>query len=252
MAYCHSGNVAQPTGSCTRAVSEKGGTGQLLTLAVSTAPELQAGTLAAKGAVASGPAACWLAGLTSAPAAAAPSVPRLTTVPPASPNVYQSSGARQLLELLEGAAETVRDTDTVLVPARERVAVTVPVVDGEALGAAVGLAVFDRAADKDAEDESDIERDRSCDGVGEQSAASKGPADAYAGAPPVADRTTPLGELSNRKAPGLATESRNTVCPGTMAAILVPAACMSASGAAGGEKVPVYTATPATMRTLAR
>ena len=97
VAYCAPDHAAaQPAGSCTRAPSEKGGAGQPLTLAVSTAPALQAGTLAAKGAAAAGPAACWLAGLTSAPAAAAPSVPRLTTVPPASPNVYQSSGVRQL------------------------------------------------------------------------------------------------------------------------------------------------------------
>ena len=106
VAYCHPDHAAaQPAGSCARAASEKGGAGQPLTLAVSTAPALQAGTLAAKGAVASGPAACWLAGLSSAPAAAAPSVPRLTTVPPASPNVYQSSGARQLSPLAEGEDE---------------------------------------------------------------------------------------------------------------------------------------------------
>jgi hypothetical protein len=151
VAYCHPGHAdAQFAGSCTRTANEKGGAGQPLTLAVSTAPELQAGTLAANGAAASGPAACWLAGLTSAPAAAAPSVPRLTTVPPASPNVYQSSGARQLFALLEGAAETVavalalRVSEVAVALAlvlglRVHVALTLRVVLGKGEGVALAL-----------------------------------------------------------------------------------------------------------------
>ena len=161
LAYCHPDDAdAQLADSCTRTASEKGGAGQALTLAVSTAPELPAGTLAAKGAAASGPAACWLAGLTSAPAAAAPSVPRLTTVPPASPNVYQSSGARQplggcdcdgdskgealavlledgkvLAEALVKLGERVRDGEAVLLDER--------VSDGERLGEAALLVLLD-------------------------------------------------------------------------------------------------------------
>ena len=70
--------------------------------------------------------------------------------------------------------------------------------------------------------------------------------------PVAAERTTPLGELSAMYAPALPTESKSTVCPAAMADMLALAPCVSVSGAAGGEKAPVYTATPATMRTFAR
>ena len=112
-----------------------------------------------------------MAGLTSTPSAAAPSEPRLTTVPPASPKVYQSSGVRQLLcddgaglgeedagavELCEALAEVdealgvkggalgrdgenegERVVDGEAVPLGERVS------DGEGLGEAVLLVLLD-------------------------------------------------------------------------------------------------------------
>ena len=64
-----------------------------------------------------------------------------------------------------------------------------------------------------------------------------GLAAAYAGAPAAAASATPLAELSARKAPALAEESRKTVCPGNTAAMLPPAAaCVRGSGAGGGVK----------------
>jgi hypothetical protein len=85
--------AAQSAGSCRRIDSVKGGAGQPLMSLVITLPPLPMGTVAADGRYAVGPAASWLAGLFTAPPAAAPSVPRLVTELPASPNVYHSSGA---------------------------------------------------------------------------------------------------------------------------------------------------------------
>jgi hypothetical protein len=59
----------------------------------------------------SGPAANWLTGLTSTPAADAPSEPWLSTMPLAPPKVYQSKGARQLLRECETEALCECDND---------------------------------------------------------------------------------------------------------------------------------------------
>lgn len=72
-----------------RAANVKGGAGQALMFGVMTTPVLPTGTVAAAGTPADGPSASWLAGLMTVPSAAAPSVPRLTAVAPASPNVYE-------------------------------------------------------------------------------------------------------------------------------------------------------------------
>ena len=85
-------------------------------------------------------------------------------------------------------------------------------------------------------------------GVGEQSGAN-GLFAANAGAPAAATSTTPEGELSTRNSASLVAERRSTVCPGATPAMLPPElVCDSVSGAAGGVKGAVYTATPATTR----
>ena len=61
-----------------------------------------------------------------------------------------------------------------------------------------------------------------------------------------------LGDESTVYVSAEAVERRSTVCPGAMAATPPAAACVKPSGAAGGAKGAVYTATPLTMRTLAR
>ena len=130
----------------------------------------------------------------------------------------------------------------------------------ESDGKREGEGVTERPLVGDGETETNAERDggdgdHNGDGDGDGDAAQSpahGERSEKTGVPVAAERTTPLGELSAMYAPALPTESKSTVCPAAMADMLALAPCVSVSGAAGGEKAPVYTATPATMRTFAR
>jgi len=109
---------------------------------VITLPLLPMGTVAADGRYAVGPAASWLAGLYTAPAPAAPSVPRFVTEQPASPNVYHSSGAGTDAASGQADGEGGGEGELLAVPLRELLSVR----DGKTEGETEALALAVREA----------------------------------------------------------------------------------------------------------